>query len=495
MSRAESFWSCSRHAFTQSSGALLLVDADSCLVRRAFGPARGTPLHRAVVLCSRADVVKLLIRSGADADNTTLTGETPLMLSKDAAVSLVLLNAGAAVNAGCSLGCTVLHTVVQKGASVGVICCLLKAGADATAIDTVGSTAAEVALAFGHSSSAALLQRAEADRRSMVSHSTAALLPDELQISKRSRGWRRSTDIPQRRETLLKLIKEHHVSFAQPHQLEIALYRTAISLEEYFDVSKLDSLRDIEVGCSDIHSEQRAVHDISGTDSNVRSAAVSAAATQAASATLQSHDEAAAQQQQQLQQQQQPVKVDVSPSAGVDLSSKEQRERALQPVSEAVSDTAIPLLQEFISRGNDSSTSSSSNCSSSGSSSTTSNSVAAATATAASAAAATSAMAADASLAAYDADAAAAANTASSKSYQLNDSLHSGVTAEAGAATSDSATTAATVSSSKRKKSKKSKKSAIHSTDTSNMQSQQQQQQQQVLVQKPPRQMYAELAA
>jgi ankyrin repeat protein len=44
-----------------------------------------------------------------------------------------------------------------------MICCLLKAGADATATDTAGSTLADVALAFGHSATAALLQTAEAN--------------------------------------------------------------------------------------------------------------------------------------------------------------------------------------------------------------------------------------------------------------------------------------------------------------------------------------------
>jgi ankyrin repeat protein len=118
----------------------LLVDADPALVLKACGPTAVPPLHRAACFCSRADVTEFLIKSGADANAGTLTGETPLMRSAHVANTQLLLKAGAAVNARCMLGDTVLHFAAATGAQAGVICCLLKAGADATATDSVGST-------------------------------------------------------------------------------------------------------------------------------------------------------------------------------------------------------------------------------------------------------------------------------------------------------------------------------------------------------------------
>jgi Ankyrin repeats (many copies)/Ankyrin repeat len=396
----------------------LLVDADSCLVLRAFGPARGTPLHRAVVLCSRADVVKLLIRSGADADNTTLTGETPLMLSKDAAVSLVLLNAGAAVNARCSLGSTVLHAAAENGVSSGLICALLKAGADATATDTVGSTPAEVARTWGHTGAAALLQRVEVEQRSKQHHAAAAPLPDALSVPTRSRAWRHSSHIRRRRQVFFELLKEHIISSAAPQQLEFALYRTARSLEEYADLSTLqDRIFALEVQHSgDLHCEQYAVHVVSDTDSAVSSTAASAAAMQASRATRQQQ-----QLQQLVHQHQQFVSADVTPSAEIRLSIEKQRAHARAVAREKLIAEETQTPQERVCSSNDSSSNNSNSSSSNSSSSTTASGSKAAEAAAAAApdvaVAATSAIRGGALLAAYHTDASTAADTASTVSY------------------------------------------------------------------------------
>jgi ankyrin repeat protein len=127
------------------------------------------PLMLALSSGCSAEVIGCMINGGADVHATERhNGQTALMLTTTAAAAQLLLDAGADVNARCSLGSSVLHTIAERGASAGVLCCLLKAGADATATDTVGSTPADVAELFGHSAIAALLRRAAADQRSKV---------------------------------------------------------------------------------------------------------------------------------------------------------------------------------------------------------------------------------------------------------------------------------------------------------------------------------------
>jgi trimeric autotransporter adhesin len=64
------------------------------------------------------------------------------------------------------LGVFLAHMAAEKGLSAAVICCLLKAGADATIVDFLGLNAAATAAQHGHATTAALLQRAAADQRS-----------------------------------------------------------------------------------------------------------------------------------------------------------------------------------------------------------------------------------------------------------------------------------------------------------------------------------------
>jgi ankyrin repeat protein len=134
--------------------------------KHTSGSSSVTPLLAAVSRGCSTEVANVLIASGADIDATDIQGTPVLRYAEEVSMVGLLLGAGAAVNARDSIGSTVLHSAAQRGSSTGVICCLLKADADTTATDTTGSTPAEVALAFGHTATAALLQRAEADQRS-----------------------------------------------------------------------------------------------------------------------------------------------------------------------------------------------------------------------------------------------------------------------------------------------------------------------------------------
>jgi trimeric autotransporter adhesin len=125
-----------------------------------------SPLHIASEVSQQtAELVSLLIQSGADVNAATNDKVTPLMLARELSVVRLLLEAGAAVNAKCSDGTAVLHQAAKLGLSAAVICCLLKAGGDATAANSEGHNAAAVAVKHGHTATAALLQRAAGDQR------------------------------------------------------------------------------------------------------------------------------------------------------------------------------------------------------------------------------------------------------------------------------------------------------------------------------------------
>jgi Ankyrin repeats (3 copies) len=125
-----------------------------------------TPLLLALGPRRSPELVKFLADSGADVNASNSKGETPLMLAMELPLLKLLLEAGAAVNATSADGSTALHYAAKQGVNAAVICCLLKAGADATATDSKGLDAAAVAAERGHAAVAALLQRAADDQRS-----------------------------------------------------------------------------------------------------------------------------------------------------------------------------------------------------------------------------------------------------------------------------------------------------------------------------------------
>jgi ankyrin repeat protein len=122
-----------------------------------------TPLHTAATTDCSATVLSFLISSGADVNAVNILGQTALMLVSSLSAARVLLEAGATVNTQCVCGATALHMAAERGLSAAVMCCLLKAGADATIVDCTGLNPAATAAQAGHTTAAALLQRAAAD--------------------------------------------------------------------------------------------------------------------------------------------------------------------------------------------------------------------------------------------------------------------------------------------------------------------------------------------
>jgi ankyrin repeat protein len=83
-----------------------------------------------------------------------------LMMCMEPAMLKLLLDAGVDVHFTTrERGTTALHTAAQHWHSAAVVCMLLKAGADITALNRSGHTAAQVAAAIGNHRTAALLTR------------------------------------------------------------------------------------------------------------------------------------------------------------------------------------------------------------------------------------------------------------------------------------------------------------------------------------------------
>jgi ankyrin repeat protein len=143
--------------YTNAQAVRLLIARGGAATVHAVERIKGcTPLHLAVVRQQEVtEVVRCLINSGADVNAQTKDKLTPLMLARELPVVRLLLDSGAAVNANSTDGTTALHQAAKLGLSAAVVCCLLKAGADAA-----------IAVQHGHTATAALLQRAAADQRS-----------------------------------------------------------------------------------------------------------------------------------------------------------------------------------------------------------------------------------------------------------------------------------------------------------------------------------------
>jgi Ankyrin repeats (3 copies) len=123
-----------------------------------------TPLHLALGKGQSTELVRFLLQSGADVNASKANGVTPLMLARELSTVRMLLEAGADVNVKNNRGSTALHVAVRYGLNAGIICCLLRAGADATTTSAEGLDAAALSALSSHKATAALLQRAAADQ-------------------------------------------------------------------------------------------------------------------------------------------------------------------------------------------------------------------------------------------------------------------------------------------------------------------------------------------
>jgi uncharacterized protein len=117
------------------------------------------------------EVLKLLLEHGGAAahlnrlaPNCECCGAlTPLMLCKRPAQVKLMLSAGADAHKTTDTGNTCLHVAAAHSYPAPVLCLLIKAGVDLSAMNADGMTEAQVASAEGNALAAALLNRAAAD--------------------------------------------------------------------------------------------------------------------------------------------------------------------------------------------------------------------------------------------------------------------------------------------------------------------------------------------
>ena len=109
-----------------------------------------TPLHYAAALNPNPEVVKLLIKLGADVNARDLLKFTPLhyaaAFNENPAVTELLIEKGAEIEATDVEGKTPLHVAALNQKNPEVIAVLLKAGADAKKRDIFGKTPLDYAL-------------------------------------------------------------------------------------------------------------------------------------------------------------------------------------------------------------------------------------------------------------------------------------------------------------------------------------------------------------
>jgi Ankyrin repeats (3 copies) len=272
-----------------------------------------TPLLLALGPRRSPELVKFLADSGADVNASNSKGETPSMLAMELPLLKLLLEAGAAVNATSADGSTALHYAAKQGVSAGIICCLLKAGADAAATDSKGLDAAAVAAERGHAAAAALLQRAADDQRSKQQQQTAAATPairlaplplsSTRFTSAACDSWR--SDVPDRpvREQNLQQILQSVLEqcpgasasqltslYSCAQLLEADMYSSAASCSEYFskvavclDAAAIAIANQRADGSNNSDAAFEAIND-AGTEAAVRIRATDIAASAAAAA-------------------------------------------------------------------------------------------------------------------------------------------------------------------------------------------------------------------
>jgi ankyrin repeat protein len=120
-----------------------------------------TSLMRAA-LDGQTQIVKGLLRNGADVNAQNLEGRTALMfaiINLRTATVKTLLQFGADVNVQAHCGCTPLMLAACSG-DIGITRALLNRGADARKICWPGKTALVVAIEHGYQAIAELLKRA-----------------------------------------------------------------------------------------------------------------------------------------------------------------------------------------------------------------------------------------------------------------------------------------------------------------------------------------------
>eukprot|EP00953_Heterococcus_sp_UTEX-ZZ885_P040854 20877-Heterococcus_DN1.PRE.1 len=145
--------------------------------RKCCAKHQWPPLRFAVHINS-PQLTTLLLAHGAAVDQLDGEGQTALTHASNAQVTRLLLEAGASLTATCpQQRATALHHAAHRGCSAAVLCTLLKAGADPTALcsfDGAELTPAGVAVLGGFTAAVQLLQRAEADAQRRRPSSSAS---------------------------------------------------------------------------------------------------------------------------------------------------------------------------------------------------------------------------------------------------------------------------------------------------------------------------------
>jgi palmitoyltransferase ZDHHC13/17 len=155
-----------------------LVDNAKVLLAAGADALRGyelgcSCLHLAVQF-GRTALVALFIKHGVPADHLNsmvsvkclCCSQLPLlMVCKEAAITKLLLAAGADAKAVTSKGDTALHVAARHNCSVPIVCLLIKAGTAISATNHAGKTAAQVAHVKGNVLIEQLLNRAAAQQQ------------------------------------------------------------------------------------------------------------------------------------------------------------------------------------------------------------------------------------------------------------------------------------------------------------------------------------------